>query len=259
MNDMHSLAGPYVADAVDDHEREDFDLHLAVCDPCRKEVAELRETMAEVGAFHEVAPPPMLRASILGAIASTPMLPAQDAEPTASEPTPQQQTSSLPEPASNVITPAHGFGRPRRPISTWLAAAAAILAVALGGVTVWQQSHLQSIEAADAERFELLAAPDLKVSQSTLEDGEVTYLVSETRGQAILAASNLPDPGADRSWQVWVMQDGVPRSGAVVDTGGRVQTWVDGVAGGQALAITNEPLGGSPQPTTDDIQAVFEF
>lgn len=248
MTEMHSLAAPYVADALDDGEREDFDIHLAACDRCREEVSQLRETMAEVGAFHEVAPPPMLRASILSTIARTPMLPAEEAEPAAEVETP-----------SNVITPTHGFGRPRRAITSWLAAAAAVVAVALGGVTVWQQSQLQSIESADAQRVELLAAPDLQVGHTSLEGGELTYLVSRDKGQALVTSDQLPDPGSDRSWQVWVVQDGQTRSGALVDAGGRVQAWVDGISGGQALAITNEPRGGSPAPTTDDIQAVFEF
>ena len=150
------------------------------------------------------------------------------------------------------------FGRPRRPVVAWLAAAAAILAVALGGVTVWQQFTLQSIQATEAQRAELITAPDLQVNHATLEGGELTYLVSLERGTAIMASSELPDPGSDRSWQVWVMQDAVPRSGAVVDVGGPIQTWIDGVDGGEALAITNEPRGGSPAPT-GEVLAAFEF
>ena len=253
MTEMHSLVGPFVADALDDEERADFDAHLATCGQCRDEVAELRETMAEVGALHEVTPPPMLRASILGAIATTPMLPAEEAQPVAEE---QVAAPKTPSPASNVLTPTHGFSRSRRPISTWLAAVAAVLVVALGGVTVWQQSHLQSIQAADAQRIELLAAPDLQVNHTTLAGGELTYLVSQSRGQAIVTAAALPDPGTDRSWQVWVMQDGVPRSGAIIDDGGRVSALITGVGGGDALAITNEPRGGSPAPTGEVLAAV---
>ena len=244
MTEMHALVGPFVADALDDQEREDFDAHLTTCGQCREELAELRETMAEMAAFHEVAPPPMLRASILNAIATTPMLPAEEVPPV------------VEQPAATILTPRHGFGRGRRPLSTWLAAVAAVLVVALGGVTIWQQAHLQSIQAADAQRIELLSAPDLQVSHTTLAGGELTYLVSQSRGQAIVTASALADPGTDRSWQVWVMQDGVPRSGAIIDDGGRVSTLITGVGGGDALAITNEPRGGSPAPTGEVLAAV---
>ncbi|RMB62084.1 anti-sigma factor [Tessaracoccus antarcticus] len=268
MSDMHSMVGSYVADALDDGEREEFDQHLASCAACRAEVYSLREALVEVGAFHEAAPPPMLRASILGAISGISQLPAQEPRPARSEtaqPSPAVQHPSAVQPPpespapSNVIAPAHGFGRPRRPVSTWLAAAAAVLAVALGGVTVWQQSELRSVQAADAQRADLLAAPDLVVAPGTLDGGRLTYLVSKERGEALVTSSDLPDPGPERSWQVWVMKDGVPRSGALLDSGGRVQAWIDGVSGGQALAITNEPRGGSPAPTTDEIQAIIEF
>ncbi|MEO7589482.1 MAG: anti-sigma factor [Arachnia sp.] len=272
MNDLHSIVGAYVADALDDSENDDFEHHLDDCDECRTEVADLRETMAQLGAFHEVAPPAPLRSSILAAIADTPMLPAVDtaapesiAAPrsiTAPETVAAPETSAAPETVaplpSNVVAPAHGFGRPRRPVSTWLAAAAAVMVVALGGVTVWQQSELQSVQAADAQRADLLAAPDLVVAPATLEGGALTYLVSKERGEALLTSADLPDPGQDRSWQVWVGQDGEFRSGAVVDAGGRIQTWITGVFGGELLAITNEPRGGSPGPTGEP-QAAIEL
>lgn len=251
MNDIHSFVGAYVADALDDDELEDFDTHLAECGQCRDDVASLRETMAELGALHEAPPPPPLRAAILDAISTTTQLPADDHPATA---VPRDQTPS----PSNVVAPAEGFGRPRRPVATWLAAAAAVLAVALGGVTVWQQSQLQSIQSANAQRADLLGAPDLRVLPAALGEGELTYLVSPQRGEALIASSNLPDPGTDRSWQVWVMQDGVPRSGAVVDEGGQVQAWINDVAGGEVLAITNEPRGGSPGPT-GEVQADVEL
>lgn len=249
MSEMHSLTASFVADALERDEREEFDRHLETCRSCRDEVADLREVMAEVGELHAAAPPPMLRASILSAISATPMLPSQDAPS-------QPQFHAEPEPLPSVITPLHGFGRTRRPVATWLAAAAAVAAVALGGVTVWQQTNVQTLEAADARRSELLTAPDLQVDHTTLDGVAVAYLVSAERGEGLLTASALPDPGTDRSWQVWVMQDDVPRSGAVVDRGGRVQQWVTGVSGGEALAITNEPRGGSPAPTGEVLAAV---
>lgn len=238
---MHSWTGAYVADALDDAETAEFEAHLHSCDQCASEVASLRETMAEVSAPHGVAPPPALRASILDAIAATPMLPADEPADTHDE-----------------VSPVEPLRSRRRPFSAWLAIAAALLAVALGGVTVWQQASLQSLQVAEQQRLELLAAPDLEVSTVSLDGGQLTYLVSPAEGQAIVASPDLPDPGTGRSWQVWVMEDGTPRSGAVVDTGGPAQVWISDVAGGEALAITNEPRGGSPGPT-GQIQAVLEF
>ena len=46
MSDLHKLTGAYAVDALDDLERARFEQHLAECDDCRAEVAELRETAA---------------------------------------------------------------------------------------------------------------------------------------------------------------------------------------------------------------------
>lgn len=249
MSDMHSLVGPYVTDALDDDERDSFELHLESCVDCRGEVLDLQETVAQLAALHEVAPPPALRSSILNAISATPMLPAESTTAPPRDPSPE-------ETPSDVATP--DFGRSRRPVITWLAAAAAVLAVALGGVTVWQQSELRSVEAADAQRAELLGADDLQVSRTSLDGADLTYLVSMSRGEALIAATGFPAPGAERSWQVWVVEGDVPRSVAIVDEGGQLQVTVQGLAGGDVLAMTNEPRGGSPEPT-GEIQAAVEL
>ncbi len=255
MSDLHSLIGPYITDALDGDERDSFELHLESCADCRGEVLDLQETMAEMSALHEVAPPPDLRSSILSAISATPMLPAgtptvtQDAPHTAEAPS----RAELP---SNVVTP--DFSRSSRPVITWLAAAAAFLAVALGGVTVWQQSELRSVQAADAQRVELLAAADLQISRTSLDGTDLTYLVSQSRGEAIIASSGFPAPGAERSWQVWVIDGDAPQSAAILDEGGQLQVSLTELPDGQMMAITNEPLGGSPQPT-GDVQAAVEL
>lgn len=246
MSDLHSLLGPYITDALERDERDTFELHLESCVACRGEVLDLQETMAGMSALYEVAPPPDLRSSILSAVAATPMLPAE--ETTAVEPPSHDETPS------NVV--AGDFRRPRRPVVTWLAAAAAFLAVALGGVTVWQQSELQSVQAADAQRVELLASPDLQVSRTNLDGTDLTYLVSQSRGEALIASAGLPSPGAERSWQVWVIEGDVARSAAILDEGGQLQVSVEGVTGGDLIAITNEPRGGSPAPTGEPQAAV---
>lgn len=241
MNDTHSSLGAYVADAVDEAERAVFEKHLLDCAECRREVASMRETLAALGEDHGVAPPPDLKADILHAISTTPMLPVED-----------------PRPPEQVIPGEHSFGRRRRPVATWLAAAAAVVAIALGGVVAWQQVQIQSIQVAEAQRSDLLAAPDLRVRHTTLDGGALTYLVSPDRGQALVTSSALPAPGDERSWQVWVLQDGVPRSGALIDRGGEMQIWISDVSGGEALAITNEPRGGSTSPT-GEVQALVEL
>src|SRR4051812_31948404 len=69
--DIHTLAGAYALDAVDDLERVAFDRHLVDCESCRAEIDELRETAARLADSTWSAPPPRLRTDVLAAIAQT--------------------------------------------------------------------------------------------------------------------------------------------------------------------------------------------
>ena len=61
MSDIHKLTGAYALDAVDDIERARFEQHLATCEDCRAEVAELRETAALLADDVAVTAPASLR------------------------------------------------------------------------------------------------------------------------------------------------------------------------------------------------------
>jgi len=69
--DLHELTPAYALDALAADEAEAYEEHLAQCERCRAELAELRETAAAL-AFGAVAPPPppRLRAGILAAAAA---------------------------------------------------------------------------------------------------------------------------------------------------------------------------------------------
>jgi anti-sigma factor RsiW len=82
MSDIHKLTGAYVLDAVDDLERARFEQHLAECDDCRAEVAELRETAALLAETTAVTPPASLRASVLSGISQVRPLPPEVTSPT---------------------------------------------------------------------------------------------------------------------------------------------------------------------------------
>ena len=57
MSEVHNLTGAYALDALDDIERARFEQHLATCEDCRAEVAELRETAALLAETTAVTPP----------------------------------------------------------------------------------------------------------------------------------------------------------------------------------------------------------
>jgi anti-sigma-K factor RskA len=69
--DPHDLTAAYALDALDRDEAEAYERHLAQCEECREQLAELNETATSL-AFAAVAPAPPahLRASILDAAAA---------------------------------------------------------------------------------------------------------------------------------------------------------------------------------------------
>src|SRR5437879_5634871 len=65
-SDLHELVAPYALDALDDDERERFERHLAECEPCTAQLAELRSaTTALAFAAEGPEPPAALRERIL--------------------------------------------------------------------------------------------------------------------------------------------------------------------------------------------------
>jgi anti-sigma-K factor RskA len=69
--DVHELTPAYALDALAADEAEAYEAHLAQCERCRDELADLRETVAALAFGAEAPPPPArLRASILDAVAS---------------------------------------------------------------------------------------------------------------------------------------------------------------------------------------------
>src|SRR3989442_2763116 len=69
--DIHTLVGPYALDAVDDLERARFDRHLAECESCVQEVAELRATAGRLADITELTPPARLKDAVLTQVART--------------------------------------------------------------------------------------------------------------------------------------------------------------------------------------------
>jgi anti-sigma-K factor RskA len=70
----------------------------------------------------------------------------------------------------------------------------------------------------------------------------------------MVIGTSLPDLGDDRTYQVWHMQDGKPTSVGLIGHGPGM-LYVDGIKGAEAYAVSVEPSGGSPKPTTDPIAA----
>lgn len=235
--DVHALAGAYALDALPSDERAFFERHLAACDACRAEVAELTETAARLGTATAQAPPPGLRERVLAAADITRQLPPEP------DPTPADVAEA------------------RRPWSQrWLlpvAACLAIVAVVAGGLAVNLNNQLRvarQLAAADSDVVAVLSAPDLRtveLDMGTPNPGRFLYSAAEDQG--VLVATGMPDVGADETYELWLIHDGTPVNAGLFrpGEGGTAVAAVDGssVRGAELVAVTVEPAGGSRRPT----------
>ena len=65
-DEVHELTPAYALDALDENERGEYERHLATCERCRAELAELQDTASALAyAVESPAPPEALRARIL--------------------------------------------------------------------------------------------------------------------------------------------------------------------------------------------------
>jgi anti-sigma-K factor RskA len=235
MSDIHALSGAYAVDALDDRERDEFATHLAECAECRAEVASFRETAALLADAEAVTPPASLRESVLAGIEQVRPLPPE--------------TSAPAQPSIDGVAAA----RRRRLLPQLLAAAAAVVLLA-GGALAWHpwQHHRTSI----AEQV-LDASDAVRVSKALPGGGELTLVRSPSLGRAVLVGRDVPDPGAGKTYQMWLQPPGQDMVSAGLMTNADQPTLLAGdPAKAAAAAVSVEPAGGSAQPS-QDVVAVF--
>jgi anti-sigma-K factor RskA len=264
-------AAPYALGALDDTERASFEAHLASCDICSAEVRELRDVAGLLAAaVPPVAPPPGLRERILAdARVVRPMSvgapPATRAVTTSSS----AHRAAIEPPVARRSNVGRGGFIP------WLAAAAAVVfAVYLGQRSRVEHRErlaaeqalakarvtLDSTGTALARRDSLIAslvAPDVQavtVSGSG-PSPSARYFFDRRAGRIVIAANALPPAAQGRTYQLWGIETGRPPVSLGTfntDSSGRALATLTVPAGLRiaVTAVTEEPAGGSPQPTT---------
>jgi anti-sigma-K factor RskA len=224
--DIHTLAGAFALDAVDDVERAAFGRHMAECEACATEVAELRTAAARLSDVTAEAPPPALKNAVLAQIGRTRQVgPGRTAD--------------------------EGGAATRWRRWTAAAVAAAIIAVGAGTATfVVQEQRVRQERQQAAAVTSVLSAPDAVVRTATVDGGKVTVVLSPSLDRGVAVASGLPDPGIDHAYQFWVIKGNQPTSAGVLAAGasGGV-TLFNGVRGAGAMALSKEPAHGSATPT----------
>jgi hypothetical protein len=95
------------------------------------------------------------------------------------------------------------------------------------------------------------------ISQTLPGGGELTLIRSASLGKALIVGHDVPSAGAGKTYQMWLQQPGQDMVSAGLMTQADTPTVLTGdAATAAAAAVSVEPAGGSPQPTSDPI-AVF--
>ena len=84
--------------------------------------------------------------------------------------------------------------------------------------------------------------------------GNVRVIASKSHDAAVVLGESLPTLDDDQIYQVWHMEDGKPTSVGLLGHGPGM-LYVKSINAADAYAVTVEPSGGSPQPTTKPIAA----
>ena len=226
---FEELKDAYVLGALPEEERREFEEYLASHPERQAEIDEL-EAVAGLLALspQEQEPSPQLRRSIMDVV---------------------EAEAERPRARS-------GLARMREFLSIRnLALGAAALLVI--GLLSWNmvlqgemrelQSRIQGMQASEEEsRMVALegsgAARQARVEVMILEDH-----------RAVLMAEDMPPAPEDKTFQIWVIENDTPKPSGLFDiredhAAVVVENPVDGA---DAIAVTVEPDGGSPQPTTE--------
>jgi len=261
---------PYALGALDEQDRVPFEAHLATCDVCASEVRQLREVAGLLAtAAARVTPPPGLRERILAEARQ--IRPTTTASPSVNGYTHTGPSQPVSAPGGSHAT--RGVGR--SVVLPWFAAAAAaVAAIVLGQeyrgerqARVAAEQALTNVRvamdstgAALARRDSLIASlvsPDVQaVSVSgTGPSPSARYFLDRRASRIIIAASALPPAAQGRTYQLWGIETGRPPVSLGTfnsDSSGRAFASLSVPAGLRigVTAVTDEPAGGSPQPTT---------
>ena len=221
--DPHDLVAAYALDALDDDERELFERHLAACEHCTEQLAQLQEPVAALAYAAEGPPPPSsLRGRILDAARE--------------------------EPRAPVIR----FPRRNRAFHA-MAAAAAVAACAAIGLGVWAISLSHSLDrerstkAAYDRAARLLAA---KAEAKPLVGADGSLLVAND-GRAAIVVCGLDPAASDKTYEAWVISGKTPQPAGLFRGGSACDPILltRSVPKGSTVAVTLERAGGATTPT----------
>lgn len=236
-NDIHTLSGAYVLDAVDPEERVRFEQHLPTCAPCRAEVEEFSAMLADLSETTAEEPPASLRHSVLAAIDDTAPLPPLEIDP--------GETAQVRPITARWHRVRHRPLMAAAAILLITAAAALALTVATSNSPADRTGVAAVLEADDANRIE-----------EDLDGFTAAVVTSRARNEAVLVSDDMPPAPAGKSYQLWYERPGIGMQSAGImprTTDGHEVLLEGSLDDATAVGVTLEPEGGSPDPTSEPI------
>jgi anti-sigma-K factor RskA len=215
----------YMLGALSPDEAREFERHLADCASCQAEERWLRGAVEVLpSSVEQVEPPPQLRERLMETVRAE--------APARSQPERAQRKRSLFSGAR--------WGpllRPAAVVGTLL-----VLAAGVGGYLLGNESG------EDAGGTSTVA-----VSGTGAEPAAGGTIV-RSNGTGVLRVHDLPDPGRDSVYQVWLVRKGSerpePSSLFSVHRDGTGAAGIPGLDGVEEVMVSREPRGGSAQPTS---------
>jgi anti-sigma-K factor RskA len=217
---MRSLVAAYVLGAVPAGEEPSIRAHLLTCEECLAEADSYASAASQLALAVEPVPPAAgLEDRVLERVRS------ERVEATRISPAPR-----------------------RRSVLAWAFGLACLLLVAgLGAAYLAARS--------DLEEQKRIASALLRGDEGLKLRGDGVAAVIPTEDGAVFVAEGLSAPPEDHTYQLWLLEGTEPVSGGTfeVDDGLAVVDVDRSLEGFDGAAVTVEPDGGSPAPTTEPV------
>lgn len=212
-------AGTYALGALPDHEKSQYEAHMASCPACRAEAEDLGVAARMLPVSPPaMKPPPALKARIMAEVEREAALLASAGEP-------QREAQVVKEKRRWSF---------RLPMPALALACSALIAGLLGGAVLFGGSAARTVD------FE--------------GQGGVAELELTDAG-ATIVASDMKPPPAGKTYMVWLKRPGqAPEPTSALFTprrdGSATASVTGDLDGVEAVLINQEPLGGSTTPTS---------
>lgn len=219
--------GAYLLGALPELEVELLERHMATCESCRAEVAQLEPvTSAIARSVPQVEPPPSLKASLMATVREE-----------------AAQRAAAERPARRRSLPAWFAGLQPR-----MAAGLALAVLAIGVVIGVAAGQIGS------GNGKTLSA---RVDRTVIPSGSASLRVSSDDTKATFRLSAAPAPPSGRVYKLWIQRGKTIQPGPVVTHGGDASIRIPGgVRGASAVMVTVESNPNATAPTGKPIMRV---